>query len=275
MSSILDSLKQRQVRWAESQGLRSDSAGYLPNIEDNLFCQMTTQSRSAFERGSGSELVDTKNRPAKMRALHSSSALAVNVFDAWGEHDTKPLTSVLGLGDEITSIAFEEQYPTGLRGIPPNIDVALTLRTGHIIGIESKFSEWLTAKPATTKPFKPAYFPEGAGLWRSKGLPDSQQLAELIHKGTEEFVYLNVAQLMKHALGMANNLGDRFSLFYVYYDWPGIESDAHHLEIQRFSQFVGTELRFKAFSYQEVCRLLVQDGTSDEGYLDYLRDRYF
>ncbi len=30
-----------------------------------------------------SELQDTLSRPANMRALHSSSALAVNFFDSW------------------------------------------------------------------------------------------------------------------------------------------------------------------------------------------------
>lgn len=274
MASSLNDLKQRQIRWAKSAGLQPDSAGYLSNFEANLLRPLSRQSRKAFERGSGSELLDTKNRPAKMRALHSSSALAVNVFDNWVESNTDPLRVALGLTGEIVSISFEEQFPTGLGGIPPNVDVALRLSTGHVIGIESKFSEWVTPKPTGRESFKPAYFPAGNSLWQSKNLPCSQKLAELVNNGIEKFIHLNVPQLLKHALGMANELHDQFSLFYMYYDWPGPESDVHKSEIQRFVQLVGSELRFKSFSYQEIFRLLGEEDIEDDEYMEYLFRRY-
>ena len=275
MTSSLNDLKQRQIRWAKSADLQPDSASYLSNFEANLLRPLSRQSREAFERGSGSELVDAKDRPAKMRALHSSSALAVNVFDSWVDSNMKPLSTVLGLNDEVISISFEEQFPTGLGGIPPNIDVAMKLSTGHVIGIESKFSEWLTPKPTGRESFKPAYFPAGNSLWQSKSLPCSQKLAELVNDGTEKFIHLNVPQLLKHALGMANELHDQFSLFYMYYDWPGPESDVHQSEIQRFVQLLGSELRFKSFSYQEIFQLLDEQSVQDGDYMEYLRDRYF
>ena len=274
MASSLNDLKQRQIRWAKSAGLQPDSAGYLSNFEANLLRPLSRQSRKAFERGRGSELLDTKNRPAKMRALHSSSALAVNVFDNWVESNTDPLRVALGLTGEIVSISFEEQFPTGLGGIPPNVDVALRLSTGHVIGIESKFSEWVTPKPTGRESFKPAYFPAGNSLWQSKNLPCSQKLAELVNNGIEKFIHLNVPQLLKHALGMANELHDQFSLFYMYYDWPGPESDVHKSEIQRFVQLVGSELRFKSFSYQEIFRLLGEEDIEDDEYMEYLFRRY-
>lgn len=235
MSSRADLLN-RQRRWAFSTGLNPDYRGYLSTVEDNLFQPLSESTRRAFEQGSGSELLDTPSRPAKMKALHSSSALAVNVFDNWVERDKGPLQRALGLEREITSIAFEGQYPTGLLGNPPNLDVVLELADGHIIGIESKFSEWMTPKPKGKEPFKDKYFPEGEGLWAARGLPRCQALAEGMRDGRETFRYLDVAQLLKHALGLATQLGEGFSLFYIYYDWPGKASNVHRDEVERLHQ---------------------------------------
>lgn len=88
-------LLQHQRKWAEAQGLRPDSRGYLPDVASNLLKPMTTKTKSAFERGSGSELKDTPTRPAKMKALHSSSALAVNVFDSWVSQENSRLQKAL------------------------------------------------------------------------------------------------------------------------------------------------------------------------------------
>jgi len=73
----------QQCQWAEALGLKPDARGYLATVEGNLLQPLNESTRKAFENGSGSELQDTPSRPAKMRALHSSSALAVNFFDSW------------------------------------------------------------------------------------------------------------------------------------------------------------------------------------------------
>ncbi len=268
-------LLNQQRQWAELTGLEPDTRGYLDSVEKNLFKQLDSLTRQAFENGSGSELEDTPSRPAKMRALHSSSALAVNVFDSWVASNTSALRSVLGLDSDIVSISFEEQFPTGLGGIPPNLDVALELSSGHIIGIESKFSEWLAPKPKHKAPLKAKYFPGNTGLWEQKGLPESQKLAAAMDQGAEHFQHLDVPQLLKHSLGMATQCGNRFSLFYIYYDCPGPESDLHSDEISHFDSLVGKELRFKAMSYQNFFSALEQIELVDKDYLGYLRERYF
>jgi hypothetical protein len=90
----------------------------------------------------------------------------------------------------------------------------------------------------------------------------------------EQFSYLDAPQLLKHALGLATQLGLRFDLLYVYFDWPGSESTKHQAEIARFSERVGSELRFRSFTYQDLFRRL--DGMNVEPkYLAYLRSRYF
>jgi hypothetical protein len=94
--------------------------------------------------------------------------------------------------------------------------------------------------------------------------------------GEVVFQYLDASQLLKHALGLATHLGERFSLHYFYYDWPGAESQQHQAEIRAFADLVDAGLAFTAASYQELFARL-QDGSTGEHatYLDYLHQRYF
>lgn len=274
MSSRTELMAQ-QRKWAESADLAPDERGYLERVADNLWKPLSPRTKSAFDKGSGSELQDSPSRPAKMKALHSSSALAVNFFDSWVDKDASALRQVLDLDYEIASIAFEAQYPTGLTGNPPNLDVALQLVNGNIIAIESKFSEWLTPKSRNKAPFKSKYFPEGKGLWQANNLTHSQELAASMSRGNTAFHYLDAAQLLKHALGLATQFGDQFSLYYAYYDWPGPESETHRGEIDHFANAVGSELRFRAISYQTLFVSLSNLDSVDKPYRQYLRDRYF
>jgi hypothetical protein len=273
MSSKTD-LQQKQRAWALAHGLEPDDRGYLEEVASNLFQPISARTKVAFERGSGSELQDTPTRPAKMKALHSSSALAVNFFDFWVGRGASALQSALDFDGEIEKIAFEAQYPTGLAGNPPNLDVALELTGGFTVGIESKFSEWLSPKSKGKEPLKPKYFPPGSGLWSERGLPKSQELAGSMSRGETLFRYLDTAQLLKHALGLATQLGDKFSLYYVYLDWPGKESIVHSEEIGRFTGLVGEELGFVAITYQQLLSALREGRQVDLEYLSYLDSRY-
>lgn len=269
-SQLLD----QQRHWAESVGLAPDARGYVSTVEANLLQPLNETTKKGFENGSGSELRDTLSRPAKMKALHSSSALAVNFFDSCIGRDTSILSEALVLSSEITDITFEDQFPTGLDGNPPNLDVVLKLADGHTVGIESKFTEWLAAKSKSTIPFKPAYFPDGQGLWAARSLPAMQQLVETIASGEQSFRYLNAPQLLKHALGMATQLRANFSLFHIYYDCPGKESETHCEELQHFGSLVDTSLRFRAMSYQDLFSSLSRKGSVEEEYMGYMHARY-
>lgn len=272
--SAKDDLIARQKGWATSVGLMLDKYGYLSSIDDYFFRSLSTAAKLGLEGGSGSELVDGAEIPAKIKAPHSSSALVVNIFDAYSDMDRGPLERALKLESTIIRLAFEEQYPTGLGGTPPNLDVVLEHSDGHIIAIESKFSEWL-GPGSVKKQFVASYFPEGEGLWQKRGLVDSQSLAEAIQYGQESFRHFDVTQLLKHALGLATQLGQGFSLHYLYFDWPGPESDVHNSEINRFKKAVGEELRFRAISYQELFSRVSKDGKTDQEYIAYMRTRYF
>ncbi len=273
--SVKNRILQEQRDWATALDLEVDSRGYLSSYQLNLFRPLNQKSLEAFNRGSGSELKDTPRKPAKMRALHSSSALAVNVFDTWMDRNASPLLSVLNLEPGEVDVHFEEQYPTGLPGNPPNLDVVLRRSGGHVIAIESKFTEWLTPKAKKAPPLKDKYFPKGAGVWEQVGLPRKQQFAAALHAGEVVFRHLDAPQLIKHSLGLATHLGRDFSLLYVFYDADGVEGEVHRSEISIFAAQVGSEFGFQAISYQQVFPELAARHDAPEEYLSYLKARYF
>ncbi len=279
-------VKDAQKRWAESRGLhfRADYSYYLDSVEAGLWKPLSDCARKAFEEGGGGELKDG-SRPAKMKALHSSSALEVNFFDYWTTRDKAPLLKAMGIdGDSAESLCFEAKFPTSLRGQPPNLDVATKLCSGDTIGIESKFTERMTKKTKATKSserFAEKYFP--CRLWEYQKLPECQRLAEEVRDGIQNgeylFNFLDVEQLLKHALGLATQLGDKFRLYYLYYDSCTCErSKAHKKEIDDFAARVGDEIRFRAISYQKLYHRLPDVTEGEEGYkpyIDYLGERYF
>lgn len=269
-------LLDKQRSWAVQAGNSVDARGYLATVAENLYQPLSPGAERAFSIGSGSELIDTKLRPAKMKALHSSAALAVNFFDYWADRSPDSLLGALKLDLKSVSIEFEAQFPTGLGGNPPNLDVAFRCDGGVVVGLESKFSEWLTPKPPNKELFKPKYFSESGGLWSRKGLSACQALASQVQAGKASFRYLDVAQLLKHALGLATQHEGKFGLNYIFYDWPGPESLAHRAEVERFQALVGNDFRFLWNSYQEVYKRLSRAaGQEHLEYITYLGKRYF
>ena len=267
---------EQQIAWANSTGKVISQQGYLDSVEANLLQPLSISARGGFGKGSGSELLDTDARPAKIKALHSSAALAVNVFDYWTTRDPAPLAAAMGISSSISGIEFERQFLTGLGGNPPNLDVVLCLNAGAVIAIESKFTEWMTAKSPGKEAFRPAYFPQSGGVWARLGMTRCQQLAEAVAAGSEQFRWLDVPQLLKHALGLGTSVSGRFSLHYVFFDAPSSEGTTHQEEIERFSEAVGRETGFVAQSYQALFKELVKHcGAKNASYVNYLDRRYF
>lgn len=269
-------LLQQQRAWSSHIARAVDERGYVFTLRDNLFQPLSTLARDAFSRGNGSELQDVRTRPSKMKALHSSAALAVNVFDYWIQRDSRPLLTALGLHAGSASMEFEAQFPTGLNGNPPNLDLAFRFDDGEVVGIESKFTEWLTPKAPGKELFKPKYFADKSQIWAERRLPNCQSLAEALHIGEVDFRYLDAAQLLKHTLGLATQQPGNVMLYYIYFDWHGPESIVHTEEIERFALIVRQDIPFHYCTYQEVYRRLV-DGIGNEHseYLEYLSRRYF
>ena len=163
--------------------------------------------------------------------------------------------------------------PTALAGNAANPDILLELESGALAAIECKFSEWLVPKRQRGGVFHDRYFPPGEGAWREAGLPACQALADNLQSGREYFRYLDVCQLLKHALGLkAAGQAKQVALLYLYFDWAGSLGELHRAEIERLAGRAGTELALRALTYQRVVLSMGVAPTLE--YREYLELRY-
>ena len=269
--------------WAGKQGLPVSARGYLSHFRANLRQPLSLATEAALRAGSGSELEDRPARasnplaPAKMRALHSSSALAVNVFDFWVGRDLTRVLAALHVDGKATTLGFEAKLPTGARGIPPNVDVVIGLAGNGLVGVESKFTEWMTPKGDMVGKLAPYVDSKNAAsYWSRANLNACHRLAMAISARTAIFRHLDVAQLLKHALGIKRAVNGDWFLRYLYFDANGAAAKSHEGEISAFTQAVGDELRFDAIRYQDFLASLgppLDAGEAD--YFAYNNERYF
>ena len=275
VESVKATVIAEQRHWALRAGLAPDSRGYVASVTDNLRVAMSARTRAAFENADGGELLDVDGRPAKMRALHSSSALAVNVFAHWEDRfDLTALLSAMHVAGAGGVLEFERKMPTGARGTPPNVDVVITTSDGMLVGVESKFTEWMTPKDGPVKNLAP-YLADEDSFWTWAGMPAADRIARAVDAGEDVYHHLDVPQLLKHSLGLARAAGTgRWVLRYLYANAPGEIATTHAAEIARFSERVASDIDFRAVSYQALVAALARDGTIDRGYLAYLQTRY-
>lgn len=241
MATLKENIKAKLwQKFHETSGYEISENGYVSRFEHNLVPGVKTRD---FERdlrqGSGNELEE------HFLAVHSSSALAVNTFAIWKD---KPQDLVLLGLKGFKRIYFEKKCPTGLGRTPPNLDILAESET-TIVGIESKLLEPLSKKrPKFSSSYNQAtlhYIEEEWG-----------RLLEDKRKGKSQ--YLDVAQLVKHYLGLRNQYHDR-AVFLLYLFWEPInwqESDVfvrHREEISAFSEQVkGSLVTFVAQSYLDL-----------------------
>ncbi len=163
--------------------------------------------------------------------------------------------------------------PTGTGRKPANLDVVLTLANGTMVGVESKFTEWM--RPSKKQPARiEPYLRNKKTLWDKAGLKNAANLARAIGKGTESFAHLDAAQLLKHALGVNGAASKGSVLRYVWFDVEGEAGDTHREELARFTAIVGDELNFRSFSYQDLAAKFAPLPDVNPAYLAYLRERY-
>ena len=227
--------------------LKINSKGYVKSFRDNLVPLVRAEDfEEELSQGDGNEL------DGKFRAVHSSSALAVNSFGPFKRQiaDLKILDA-----EPFGSLHFERKCPTGLRGNAPNLDVFLEGDSG-IIGIESKLTEYLSRHRAN---FSTAYCEHIRDERR-----DTAWFTEMqrLMKEPESYDWLNAAQLIKHAFGLTNPKTETFrgkSAILLYLYWEPLnparysEFSEHRREIKKFAKRVcGSSPLFRAMSYQEL-----------------------
>lgn len=267
-------IRERQRAWAKGKGIEFDKSGYARTLRDNLYQALSPCAEAEFRAGDGAELGKPGER-GKMQALHSSSALACNVFDYWRGRDTAALAQALDVPGPICSIAFERKYPTGLRGKPPNLDVVLQPASGPKLAIESKFLEPYTGEGRKSG-FKAKYFDAEPGLWHKLGYPACQKLAKSLYEGDYASTWLDGEQLLKHVLGLSRT-GREWILLYLWYEIPGETIVQHSKDIDEFARCASEDgLAFRSLSYQELFRRMQRTAEPrDSGYVEYLKERYF
>ena len=229
-------------RFTKTAGKQLDENGYVSTPQENLLPEIElVDFQTDFQQGSGNELEN------KFLAVHSSSALVANTFAPW-----KKMPSELLLCGEcgFKQMSFEKKCPTGLSGTPPNLDLFVE-NEAIIIGVESKLSEYLTPKR-----------PKFSASYNRDNLKDIEdkwwELLEKKREGTSQ--YLDVAQLIKHYLGLRNQKNShkcRTVLLYLFWEptnWNEIEVFVkHRQEIKEVSeQVAGTSIEFVAQSYPEL-----------------------
>ncbi len=220
----------KHALWKKS-GLPHDPKGPKGYVEDarlNLLSGVTPEMIKAdYCEGAGKEWL------TKIRAIHSSAALAANTFGRWKTDPAK--LKILGLSG-FQPPKLEAQCRTGLGGTPPNLDVLLQ-SSDIIIGVESKLLEPLTPTP-TKAHFSPSYSRDRLPLCEESWW----NLLEQMRHGPRP--HLDVAQLVKHYLGLRKQFPSGQKVFLVYLFWKPLnaaniaEYSQHAEEIEKFRNVV-------------------------------------
>lgn len=270
----------RPIRSRAHSGLRNafvhlrpdiaiDYKGYVADFRDTLLPLVETDDFAAdLSAGDGNEL------QAKFRAVHSSSGLAVNCFAPFRRRIADLTLPIYGPFEQLE---FEQKCPTGLRGgRAPNLDVLVSGECG-VVGIESKLTEYLSARRAT---FSPAYAEQVRDARREQGY--FREMLRLTD-APDSYTWLDAAQLIKHAFGLTRTFGDRpVTMFYLYWEPANPDTSpefaAHRQEIASFAERVaGSTPEFRAMSYPELWRFWREAASEPEwltGHLDQLSARY-
>lgn len=278
----------KQIQWALNQGYSligsKNERGrqtYTTLLYQNLFEPLEESTKERFLKGDGKEILDSLEGPAKMQALHSSSALGVNIFQYWQKRGlTNEIASACGFcnkGSDFTSeTVFEDKYPIKTKFVvPPNIDVVFHTKDKSQFkrfAIECKFSEAYSV--SKHEGLKEKYLLEN-DLWDE--LPALHELAKEISPDDHRYQHLQAAQLIKHILGLKTACESKsFKLMYLWYDVLGKEGADHRVDIEDFIAIAKKDgIHIHSMTYQELIVLLARDYRDEHPeYIKYVTERY-
>jgi hypothetical protein len=222
-----DYILYKQIQWAHRNNITLIGSkitrgrkAYTQNLDDNLFEPLLLEVKENFEEADGGELT---GNPCKMQAVHSSSALGVNIFQYWKKMNQVPaIAAKCGFcstnNTSSQGISFEAKYPISEK-FPhsPNIDVVISNSPESrfkVFAIECKFSEAYSSQKHSG--IDPKYIELGT-IWDD--IPNLYKFAKTISPDDSQFTYLHPAQLIKHILGLKEKFGkNKFRLLYLWYD---------------------------------------------------------
>ena len=254
----------KQIQWAKNNNIpligskgERGRATYTVDLNQNLFEPLLEENQKRFEDGNGHEVQGSLDAPAKMQALHSSSALGVNIFQYWQKRGLiKEIASACGFCNRNSnyseSIVFEDKYYINTKFvIPPNIDVVFHNYESSpytLFAVECKFSEVFGGRAHGG--LKSKYLEE-ENLWSD--LAALNKLGWEINHDAKRYSYLDAAQLIKHILGLKACVGIKeFKLLYLWYDVLGIDGASHRAEVEDFTKIAKSDgINFLAVTYYQ------------------------
>lgn len=283
-----DYILTKQIAWTEKNKIKLVGSEitrgrklYTKTLNQNLFEPLLPQTKIEIEKGDGGELKSDALHSAKMCAVHSSSAIGVNVLQYWKNKTIPDVAYALGLcrKDNKTAkkICFEQKFNISNKfGFDPNIDAVIYNGVTDKIkafGIECKFTEAYSSRNHLG--LKERYLTEITEQW--KNIPNLYDFAKTISPEDKSFKYLHPAQLIKHILGLKKEYGKTgFRLLYLWYDVLGEDGFKHRAEITEFARIAKQDnIKFHSISYQElIVKLKKEFYIGNEDYVNYLTDRY-
>lgn len=280
--TAFDYILSKQIQWANNHNIKLIGSkgnrgrlAYAKTIEENLFEPLLPEVRNSFNEGDGNEL------SGKMHAVHSSSALSVNIFQYWLRIRQVPeITYACGLCKKNNrhpeNIKFESKFSISQQfRFSPNIDVVIENSSKspfRVYAIECKFSEAYSSQGHSG--IDPKYL-KLERVWND--LPNLHDFAKSISPRDTIFKYLHPAQLVKHILGLKEKYGkNKFRLLYLWYDCLGDEGATHRNEINNFADVAtADDIYFHSLSYQElIIKLSTEFREAHENYMNYISSRY-
>jgi len=238
----------------EKSNKEIDEKGYIKsmNPEDNLCKTINNwnEIKDEIGKGQGGELKIDRSGRIKFCALHSSSALCVNNFTIL-KNNLKGISFLQN--SNFTKAVFEKKVPTGIS--TPNLDFYLE-NSKAIIGVESKFTEYFTSNIEHTKQNLCKYFMRED----LKYLPRLFDSIIFNYLNSPEKMFLDVAQLIKHSIGLIRNKGEKKAiLVYIYWEPKSWNKkgeyqeiyEQHKYEIEEFAKKISKFIIFKNLSYTD------------------------
>lgn len=279
----------KQIQWAHNNNIKLIGSkknrgrpAYTRSLKENLFEPLNPEVKSQIDDGDGGETKPKNDALPKMQAVHSSSALGVNIFQYWQNIKQIPtIAAACGLCSKNNKsakyIEFERKFQISKKfTFSPNIDVTIENSEKSkykIFAIECKFSEAYTSRRHSG--IDPKYL-ELKDIW--KGIPRLHKLAGQISPDDNRFDYLHAAQLIKHIIGLLKECSSKnnFRLLYLWYDSVGHEGSKHRAEIENFTKTaISDKIKFHAMSYQElIIKLSKEYRDTHKEYIKYITSRY-
>lgn len=178
---------------------------YLDKVEKNLIEKMNEVHFEEYANGDGQEFID-KTTPAKMKSLHSSTALTFNLL---GNDSAIIKPNSRGIDSCDYSVQYEKKLETLIGTKKANLDACLlSLDKSSVVFCEMKMFEWLSKKTSSVS----KSYQELKRYRNQEVFIEFSNLFKLYEESSLSNKLIpyryDAPQMLKHSLGIYNALKD-------------------------------------------------------------------